>query len=70
MYERFLNRYLPEHHMFANLHCRLREDGSLNENRRGFGRHKELRDADNTYVSTRAAARDLGIRNHVDVWNF
>ena len=34
--ERFLNRYLPGHLMYANLHRRLREHRSFNENRRCF----------------------------------
>ena len=76
--ERFLNRYLPGHRKFANLHHRLQGHESFNENRRGFRRPRELRDAfdedvlsyyrDNPHASIRAAARDL-IRNHVDVWH-
>ena len=42
---RFPNRYLPGHRMFANLHRRLREHGSFNENMKDFGRPRELRDA-------------------------
>ena len=42
--ERFTNRYLPGHRMFANLNCRLREHGSFNENQRSYGRPRELRD--------------------------
>ena len=73
----FSNRYLHGHRMFANLYRRLRELGSFNENRRGFGRPRELRVAVDEYVlqyirgnphtRTRGTARDLGIRNHVDV---
>ena len=64
--ERFRDRYLPGHRMFANLHRRLREHGRFNENRKDLGRPGELRDAveedvlqylrDNPHASTRAAA--------------
>ena len=43
--ERFPSRYLPGHCMIANLHRQLREHESANENRRCFGRPRELRDA-------------------------
>ena len=43
--ERFPNRYLTGHRMFANLHRWLREHGSFNENMRGFCRPREIRDA-------------------------
>ena len=33
---------LPEHRIFVNLHRRLREHGSFNENKRGFGRANYL----------------------------
>ena len=65
--------------MFASIRHRLRERASFNENRKGFGRLRELRDAveeyvlqyflNNPHASTRAAANDLGMRNHVDVWH-
>ena len=65
--------------MFVNLHRRLGKHGSFNESKGGFSRHKELPDAvqenvlqyfrDNPHANTRAAARDLGIRNHVAVWH-
>ena len=43
-HERFPNRYLRGHRTFANLHGWLREHGSLNENKRGSSRPRELRD--------------------------
>lgn len=76
--ERFPNRHLPDHRMFTALHRRLRENGSFTTNRRGLGRPGRLREdmeedvlqhfRENPGTSTRAAARDLGIANHVDVW--
>ena len=40
--ERFRNRYLPGHRMFANLHRRLREHGRFNENRKDLGRPRAI----------------------------
>ena len=77
--ERFFDRYLSAHRMFANLHCRLREHRSFNEKMRSFGPPRKLRDAveedvlqyfrNNPHASTRATAHDLRIRNDVDVWH-
>ena len=38
-------RYLPSHRTFANLNRRLQEHGSFNENKRGFGPPRKLRNA-------------------------
>ena len=66
--------------MLANeVHRRLRERGRFNDIKRSFCRPRKLRDEveeympqyfrDNPHASTRdAAARDLGIRNHIDEW--
>ena len=55
----------------------IKKHGGLYVNRRDFGLPRKLRDVveedvlqyfrDNPHASTRAAACDLGIRNHVDV---
>ena len=76
--ERFPNRYLPGHEMFTAIHRRLREHGSFRVDRRAYGRPRPMQDVvednvlqyfrDRPRASTRAAARDLGIPNHVNVW--
>lgn len=77
--ERFPNRYVAGHRMFASIHRRLCEHGTFSVNRRDVGRPRAVRDVIEEDVleyfrnrprsSTRAAARDIGIPNHVDVWN-
>ena len=76
--ERFPNRYLPGHRMFTAIHRRLREHGSFTGRMAMAGRPRGVRDIIEEDVldyfrnrprsSTRAAARDMGIPNHMDVW--
>ena len=75
--ERFPNRYLPGHRMFTSIHRRLREHGSFTGRMAVAGRPRGVRDIIEEDVldyfrnkpssSTRAAARDMGIPNHMDV---
>ena len=74
--DKFPNRFVPGARMFMAIDRRLREHGGLNVIRRG--RPRPVLDAieedvleyfaDRNRASTRAAARDLGISNHVAVW--
>jgi hypothetical protein len=76
--KRFPNRHLPDHRMFTAIHRRLREHGSFHVDRGAYGRPRPVREVieddvlqyfrDRPRASTRAAARDLGIRNHMNVW--
>lgn len=76
--ERFPNRYLPGHRMFTAIHRRLRENGRFDVVRGPYDRARlRLDDIEENVLqyfharpraSTRAAARDLGIRSHVNVW--
>ena len=76
--ERFPNRYLRGHEMFTAIHRRLREHGSFRAGRRDHAPHRLMMDVDEDNVmqyfrdrpraSTRAAARALGLPNHMSGW--